>query len=199
MASSSSKDLFEPTQISSSISADEAPHIITVHGFFYQANTKIGAQVDNLYKEGCQRSANIEQFKPILQEDPRLGNIFEPYSAKSLRAIPWGETPKGDYYTWNPEVDSGLVFYMVGPGSRFEICDSSHNLKLGRQKRITDIGLCQTPGDLLQSHERIQVEMKEGGVLIVHPNLSHGTEGRSIAFGGLPAQAGMLKTGGHRS
>ena len=70
MASSNSKDLFEPRQVSLSISADEAPGIVELHGFFYQANTKIGSQVDGLYQNGRQRSAKIDDFKPMLQKDP---------------------------------------------------------------------------------------------------------------------------------
>ncbi len=69
MASLSSIDLLELVQVSS-VSADEALRILEDHGFFYQANTKIGAKVDSLFEEGRQRSVKIDDFKPMLQEDP---------------------------------------------------------------------------------------------------------------------------------
>lgn len=200
MASSSSRDLSEVLEVPFPISADEAPRIVESHGFFYQANSKIGALVDDLYGKDSQRSATVADFKPMLQEDPRLSKIFDPYSEERLRAIPWGTTPEG-YYAWNPGVDSGLVFYMVAPGSRFVICVGSHKLKLDPKRQVLmDIGLFKIPNTPLETYQKLTVDMEEGGVLIVHPGLSHRTAGFSIAFGGLPtAQASILRKAGHRS
>src|SRR4051812_37114826 len=70
MASPSSKDLFGLTQVSSSVSADAAPSFIEVHGFFYHANVEIAALVDDLYSQGRERSAKIDDFRSLLHKDP---------------------------------------------------------------------------------------------------------------------------------
>ena len=62
-------------------------------------------------------------------------------------------------------MDSGLLFYMMGSGSRFVICDGSHKLELDpKRRKVMDIGMCKTPNDLLETYGRIPVVMEKGGV-----------------------------------
>lgn len=69
MASSTSRGSSDLTQIFS-VSAGEAPGLVESHGFFYSANPKIAAYVDDLYRKSSERSARKDDFKLMLQEDP---------------------------------------------------------------------------------------------------------------------------------
>lgn len=73
MASSSfATVVFEPNQVSSSVSADASLRFLEEHGFFYQENAAIGNLVDELYSQGRARSddARLKYFLPTLNQDP---------------------------------------------------------------------------------------------------------------------------------
>lgn len=72
MASSSSSALFQPSQISSSVSADDALQFLEDQGVFYQEDAEIGKLVDDLFTAGRQRSEDVRlhYFRPRLEQDP---------------------------------------------------------------------------------------------------------------------------------
>ncbi len=62
-------------------------------------------------------------------------------------------------------MDFGLVFYMVGSGSRFVVCDGSHKLKLDpTERKVMDIGVCKMPDDVPEIYGERVVYMENGGV-----------------------------------
>ncbi|KAJ9130462.1 hypothetical protein NKR23_g12192 [Pleurostoma richardsiae] len=196
MASSSCPaDPFEPNQVSSSISADESLQFLEDHGFFYQANAKIGELVDELLRTGRARSddARLDYFKPTLRQDSRLKKILEHYPIALPRfRFPWGTTP-GAYYNWDkkldPTVDSGLVAYMLGSGSRWVCLDGSHGLD--EDGKLVENGTLQLSDTVLENYAKRELRMEAGGVLLVRTRLAHqATTGRSIMLGLLKAQAG---------
>jgi len=57
--------LFEPHQVSPSVSADDAPAFVKEHGIFYQENEAIGSLVAEV-RPGVD---SLEHFKPALLGD----------------------------------------------------------------------------------------------------------------------------------
>ncbi|RYO77697.1 hypothetical protein DL764_010188 [Monosporascus ibericus] len=63
--------LFEEDQVSSSVSAVDAPNFLKEYGVFYQANAEIGKIVTQLGDEGVSWDpSGLRRFLPILQSDP---------------------------------------------------------------------------------------------------------------------------------
>lgn len=161
-------DFFEPDRISASVSDTESLQFLQEHGFFYQGNHKIGELVDDLYRTGRARSddARLECFKPILRQDSRLSTILNHYRIELPRfRFPWGTTP-GVYYNWDikssPMVDSGLVAYMLGPGSRWVCRDGS--LGIDEDGHSAKNGTLQIPESSLENYPEREINMEQGGV-----------------------------------
>lgn len=69
-STSDSDPLFED-QVSSSVSAVDAPNFLKEYGVFYQANAEVGRLVAQLDDEGISwEPSALRRFLPILQKDP---------------------------------------------------------------------------------------------------------------------------------
>jgi len=65
----STADLFEPRQVSSSISTNDVLQLVEEHGFFYQADANIRSLVHKLYIERRTRNedATSDHFEPVVR------------------------------------------------------------------------------------------------------------------------------------
>lgn len=186
MASSSSMaDLFQRNQVSSSVSPDESQEFLEKHGFFYEENDAIGNLVDELYRTGRARShARLCSFEPTLRENLRLSRILDNYPNETRFRFPWGTTP-GAYYNWvrkTSSVNSELIAYMLGPESQYDCRDLSH--EVDSDGVLEENGTFEYPDAVVENYSRRDVEMKKGGVLLVHPRfILQATTGRSIMLG----------------
>ncbi|KEY63874.1 hypothetical protein S7711_11546 [Stachybotrys chartarum IBT 7711] len=160
-------DLFEPNQVSTSITADEALQFLEDHGLFYQEYAEIGQLVDELYRSGRAQSDNAKlgHFKPTLLKDLRLRRILGHYSIELTRfRLPWGSP--GSFYCWDTasrqSASDGLVMYMVRPGSTWICCDRSHNLVVSWE--VAEDRTIHIEEKLLEGYAKKEVRMKEGGV-----------------------------------
>ncbi|KAI9717854.1 MAG: hypothetical protein M1812_004381 [Candelaria pacifica] len=94
----------------------------------------------------------------------KVFSIITPLESPRFR-FPWGTTP-GAYYNWDstssPTAGSGVVVYMVGSGSKWTCCDSSH--RLGSDGELVANGTFRIPEEVLQNYARREVEMEEGGM-----------------------------------
>lgn len=63
--------VFESNRVTLAVSADDAPEFLQTHGFFYQENAAIGAEVDRLFRTGAakNRDFDLAHFKPFLERD----------------------------------------------------------------------------------------------------------------------------------
>ncbi|KAK3939622.1 hypothetical protein QBC46DRAFT_387428 [Diplogelasinospora grovesii] len=200
MASLSSMvNLFEPNQVSSSVTAEESVQFIKDHGFFYQGDENIGKLVDDMYANGRARSrdARLDHFKPTLQQDSRLRRILDHYPMEipGLR-FPWGTTP-GVYYNWERKsgltVENALAAYMLGSDSQWVCRDGSH--RLGSDGELEAIGVFGIQNHLLDGYPEREIRMERGGILLVRTRLAHtATRGRSIVLGVLTEAGAQRNT-----
>lgn len=94
MASKSSRaDLFEPDQVSLSVSADEALQFLEDHGFFYQGNSAIGGIVDYYYSNHLVRNeagdflVEFKLFDLAIRRDPVGGLRHSSFTIANRRSV----------------------------------------------------------------------------------------------------------------
>jgi len=182
--------LFEEDQVSSSVSAVNAPSFLKEHGVFYQANPEIGRLVAQLDKEGAWEPSNFSRFVPILQNDPRVQKILESFDTECRPAC-WvlGSNYPKHYFAStileDEDQDHKIAVYVCSAGSELQIFDRSHYLPSAGVKGAN--GMYEVPYVFLTRNKKLKeigVQMKEGGVMIVHPRFSLGSsKGRAIGYG----------------
>jgi len=67
-----SNSAFQPSQGSSSVSADDSLQFLEDHGFFYEEDEEIGMLVKEIYRTGRIRSEDtrLDHFRPRLEQNP---------------------------------------------------------------------------------------------------------------------------------
>ncbi|KAK4066086.1 hypothetical protein Purlil1_13966 [Purpureocillium lilacinum] len=177
--------LFEESQVSPSVSAEEAPEFFERHGFFYQTDSKIGRLVTTLDNDGAADGpGGLAFFKEALLASPRVRKILESYDEHPSLWYSLGCDP-GHYFasTIDPHQDHRLVIYVWSPGTRLEFCDGSH---IGQLKGVrASNGMAEVPLSFLKKRRVsiLQVKMEEGGIALVHPRLAfQSTAGFSMAY-----------------
>ncbi|RBA11044.1 hypothetical protein FPRO05_14274 [Fusarium proliferatum] len=187
--------LYGKRQISSSVSAVDAPAFFKEHGVFYQENAEIGRVVAELDKEGVSwEPSEVKRFLPILENDLRIGQILKSFDTQRRPAC-WvlgSNYPKHHFASTiseDEDEDHRMAVYMCSTGSELEIFCRSHYLpSAGVPAEVPYPFLT-----VIKKLKETEVWMQEGGVMIVHPRFAIGSnKGRAIGYG-LPEKGYQFK------
>lgn len=159
--------LFEETQISANVTADDAPRFFQQHGVFYQAVPGM-EEIKKRLGNAAQSITGLDMFKIT---DARLLKILEPYTP-TLWFV-FGPT-QGSFqsFTVAEETENEAIIYIWGKDTTFEFSYGSH---VGELKGVsTSYKLFHVPFVYLREKKKLQevsVHMEQGGVMIAHPRL----------------------------
>jgi hypothetical protein len=163
--------LLEEAQVSSSVSAVDAPNFLKKYGVFYQANPEIGRIVAQLGNEGVSwEPSGLRRFLPILQNDPRVRQILESFDTQ-CRPLCWvlGSNYPKHYFASttleDEDQDHKIALYMCSAGSELEIFGRSQYLPSAGVKGAN--GMYEVPYvflTVIKNLKETKVRMKEGGV-----------------------------------
>jgi hypothetical protein len=184
--------LFDTTQISSTVTVDNASVFFQEHGIFYHADQRIEKVVEEM---GIQKLREPHSLKELSFEDPRLARILEPYEPTYTYVL---GSHRGAFYCHSvkPSEDQAnqVLVYIWTKRTRLEFFPLSHAGPLRGVKASN--GLYQVPylwyrtkpwiQDAVAKErlEEIPIEMNNGGVLVVHPRtLFEVEEGFAIGYG----------------
>ncbi|KJZ70628.1 hypothetical protein HIM_09983 [Hirsutella minnesotensis 3608] len=158
--------LFERAQISSVISADDAPGFFEKYGVFYQANAEIGRVAITLGNKAVSRD-DINLFKPIFMQDLRLQSILAPFiEGKPAFCFTLG-SDAGNFYALATVEDPHprAVIYIWTPEAQLEFAHGSH---IGSVKGVpASNGLMHIPYINLSKTRKLQdvsISLEEGGM-----------------------------------
>ena len=171
--------LFEESQISPTVNADDAPTFFKEHGIFYKADAEIGRQARAL---GC----NSDMRKQMLMKDPvsvseqvlillltsllRLARILEPFINNPPVPIFLGPD-QGNFFAFTNKgnQDHRLIIYFWPAETTFDFFDESHR---GFNKGVpASNGYVQIPYSWLKDKDKRNLRefrgvLKDGGVYV---------------------------------
>ncbi|EXL39783.1 hypothetical protein FOCG_17634 [Fusarium oxysporum f. sp. radicis-lycopersici 26381] len=191
--------LFEITQISSTVTVDDAVTFFKEHGIFYYADANIAKQVERF---GIQPLRDPNFLRELTLEDPRLARILESYEPTYTYVL---GPHRGAFYCYsvkpNQDHANQAIVYIWTKRTWLEFFPTSHTGPLRGVSASN--GLYQVPYSWYRTKPWIQdeaekerlkeipIEMDEGGVLIVHPRMTFAVqEGFAVAYGCRKRDAG---------
>lgn len=172
---------FDKSQISSTVSVEEANNFFSQNGIFYCADAAIAKQATKIGFAAHMEQPNI--LKELQINDPRLERILQSYQP-SFTYIFGGR--KGPYFASSIQQMSdhaalAYVYIFTNP-TTLHIFPESHKQPLIGTKAAN--GLYQIPYPYLTSLglEPSHVEMEEGGILVLHPRSVFGVRSEKESF-----------------
>ncbi|KAG6992979.1 hypothetical protein FocnCong_v017584 [Fusarium oxysporum f. sp. conglutinans] len=149
--------LFEITQVSSTVTVDDAVTFFKEHGIFYYADANIAKQVERF---GIQPLRDPKFLREFTLEDPRLARILESYEAIDTYVL--GPHP-GAFYCYSVKPNQGhanqAIVYVWTKRTRLEFFPTSHTGPL--QGVSAANGLYQVPYPWCRKKPWIQDEAEK--------------------------------------